>query len=113
LRNGDEELFLVLNDRPNANKVIRLLLRSKKVHRVDTLPDFTVDQLNSHRCTKLTDYSEFLSDDSVSYNPFLVYVNTDSGFVLDTPATRIENVSEYGGFYGFSPDENLHVAKRH
>ncbi len=115
LKDGEREILLLVNNRPNDNYLNRFLIRDGKILKDDILPELfpvfvnTSTQLITQMRleSRTTSEAVCMKCDSASYNPTLYFMVDKDQIKLDSVTTIRENEKYWGKFYGYKQDESL------
>ncbi|MDB5122306.1 MAG: hypothetical protein JWP94_435 [Mucilaginibacter sp.] len=116
LNTNSYEILLEVNDRPNKNYLMHIMVSNNKIVKKSKLPTFIARaaDLAGNKTLEYAGfwgYSEIWGDHNelTDYNPILYYKVTKDGIKIDTVLTIQKNTAIYGKFRGFEDDTNKPV----
>jgi hypothetical protein len=110
---GNDQILIEVDERPNQNELIHLIISKDGKLVQDRLPIFNwiptdIDNDRKLELSGILTNGETIADgDTAFYNPTMVYELTKMGLSLDSTATIEINRKIWGQFYGFKYNDSL------
>jgi hypothetical protein len=110
---GSYQLLIEVDERPNQNELIQLIISKDGKLTQNRLPIFNWNPIdidadgNLEVDGTLTNGETIANGDTAFYNPVLVYELTDNCLVFDSTTTIEKNKKIWGQFHGYSYNDTL------
>ena len=110
------EVLVEVNDRPNKNYLLQLLVSNGKVTKVGKLPTFIAPaaDLNGDGTLEYAGFWAFNETwgeekEYTDYNPIIYYTVTPKGLKVNSDYTRKQNDAIFGFFHGYEYSQNIDI----
>ncbi len=113
---GGAEVLVEVNDRPNKNYLLQLVVSNGKLAKTDKLPTFVAPaaDLNADGALEYAGFWAFNETwgeekEYTDYNPIIYYTVTPKGLKVNSDYTRKQNDAIFGFFHGFEYSQQIDI----